>query len=40
MSLPLKIGRINSADLGSEVIRAFLVDSSIINASLYPVLIP
>lgn len=34
MSLPLKIGRINSSDLGSEAIKAFLVDSSIMNASL------
>ena len=27
-------GRINSSDLGSEAIKAFLVDSSIMKASL------
>lgn len=34
MSLPLKIGRINSADLGSAVTNEFFVASSIMNASL------
>lgn len=33
-------GRISSADFASEDIRAFLVVSSIIKASLYPVKIP
>ena len=40
MSLPLKIGRIISADFGSEFIRASFISPDTINASLKPVSTP